>query len=234
MVITIKKGSSIILQDKSKIVEGGEINGVFINFLIPILAAAAGPALANILNKVVDTIDDKINDKTISGLLDSGASRTIVGQPGCDILLGLGLPVKKRYSNCTVANGEQCEVTGIVSTPIRLRDQVRVIDVLMVPSVTHTLILGADFWKIHGIVPDLRRGEWTFSKNTPIATLEHITDQLTDEQQQQLKTLIDTSFPMCKEGELGCTNLVEHVIECTAAPIKQRYPSDFPIAQPLG
>ncbi|KAK9719559.1 hypothetical protein QE152_g22577 [Popillia japonica] len=59
MSITIKKGSSIILQDKSKIVEGGEINGGFINFLIPILAAAAGPVLANILNKVVDTIDDK-------------------------------------------------------------------------------------------------------------------------------------------------------------------------------
>ncbi|KAK9687119.1 hypothetical protein QE152_g36680 [Popillia japonica] len=59
MTITIKKGSSIILQDKSKIVEGGEIHGGFINFLIPILAAAAGPVLANILNKVVDKVSGK-------------------------------------------------------------------------------------------------------------------------------------------------------------------------------
>ncbi|KAK9711077.1 hypothetical protein QE152_g25683 [Popillia japonica] len=61
MMVTIKKGSSIILQDKAKIVEGGEIHSGFIHFLIPILAAAAGPVLANILNKVVDTIDDKRN-----------------------------------------------------------------------------------------------------------------------------------------------------------------------------
>ncbi|KAK9720031.1 hypothetical protein QE152_g22299 [Popillia japonica] len=119
--------------------------------------------------------------------------------------------------------------------------QVRVID-----AVTHTLILGADFWKIHGIVPDLRRGEWTFSKDTPIALLIGEQQQqlktLIDtsfpmrkegeigEQQQQLKTLIDTSFPMRKEGEIGCTNLVEHVIESTAAPIKQRY---YPISPAL-
>ncbi|KAK9681106.1 hypothetical protein QE152_g38579 [Popillia japonica] len=65
MTITIRKGSSIILQDKSKIVEGGEING-FINFLIPILAAAAGPVLANILYKVVDTIGDKIKGRSLT------------------------------------------------------------------------------------------------------------------------------------------------------------------------
>ncbi|KAK9729578.1 hypothetical protein QE152_g15866 [Popillia japonica] len=64
MTITIKKGSSIILEDKSKIVEGGEIKGGFLQFLIPILAAAAGPVLANILNKVVDkkTLSQKDKD----------------------------------------------------------------------------------------------------------------------------------------------------------------------------
>ncbi|KAK9729877.1 hypothetical protein QE152_g15667 [Popillia japonica] len=59
MSFTIKKGSSIIIQDKSKIVEGGEINGGFINFLIPILAAAAGLVLASVLNKFVDKVSGK-------------------------------------------------------------------------------------------------------------------------------------------------------------------------------
>ncbi|KAK9722774.1 hypothetical protein QE152_g19513 [Popillia japonica] len=66
MSFTIKKGSSILLTDKFKTVEGGEITGGSINFLIPILAAAAGPVLANILNKVVDTIDDKIKGRSLT------------------------------------------------------------------------------------------------------------------------------------------------------------------------
>lgn len=58
MPITIKKGLSIILQDKSKIVSGGKIlHGGFLNLLLPVLATVGGPVLANILNKIVDAVD---------------------------------------------------------------------------------------------------------------------------------------------------------------------------------
>ncbi|KAK9728942.1 hypothetical protein QE152_g16945 [Popillia japonica] len=59
-----------------------EINGGFINLLLPILAAAGGPVLANILNKIVDVIDDKIKGKTLT--------LEIPGQPS--------IPLKKTLS----------------------------------------------------------------------------------------------------------------------------------------
>lgn len=140
---------------------------------------------------------------------------------------GLGLPIRKDISSCTVANGLKCAVIGTVSVPIRVRDQIRIINVLLVPSVTHSLILGADFWRTHGIVPDLLCGEWKFSTENPVPSLDCVTTNLTSTQQQQLAKLIDTTFPVCKDGELGCTSLVSHEIVCNDSPIKQRY---YPIS----
>lgn len=186
--------------------------------------------LANAQNDERPYLEVTIFDKPILGLLDSGASRTIAGHPLCDLLMDLGLPTRENISTCTAANGISCEVTGIVSTPVRIRDQVKLIDILLVPSVTHPLILGADFWRIHGIVPDLRRGEWTFSNEPPVASIEHITSHLSPDQQQQLQSVIRDLFPACKDGELGCTNLVSHDIICTGQPIKQRY---YPISRAM-
>lgn len=54
MTATIKKESAIILQHKSKIVEGSEmLHSSFINLLLLIRAATGGPVLVNIYNKVL-------------------------------------------------------------------------------------------------------------------------------------------------------------------------------------
>lgn len=62
-LLQLKKGSSIIQQVKSKILEGGEIHGGFMNLLLPIPPAAGGPVLSNIFNKIVDVVDDIIRGK---------------------------------------------------------------------------------------------------------------------------------------------------------------------------
>lgn len=179
--------------------------------------------LAHAQNDERPYLEVSILGKPILGLLDSGASRTIAGQSGCELLQQLGLPITKIISTCTVANGVKCEVVGVVSVPIQLRDQVKVVDILLVPSVTHSLILGADFWRIHGIIPDLRRGEWTFTKDIPVSAIEHLTSDLSYEQRLTLENLITETFPACEQGELGCTNLIEYEIKVTGSPIKQRY-----------
>lgn len=178
-------------------------------------------------------LEVSIFNKSILGLLDSGASNTIAGKAGCELLEELGLPIRKVKFSCTIANGVKCDVTGSISVPIQLRDQVKIIDVLLVPSVTHSLILGADFWRIHGIVPDLRRGEWTFTNEIPISSINHITSDLEQPQHLALETLINESFPACKKGELGRTNLIEYEIKVTGPPIKQRYYPISPAMQKL-
>ncbi|KAK9730836.1 Integrase zinc binding domain [Popillia japonica] len=86
---------------------------------------------------------------------------------------------------------------------------------------------GADFWRIHGIIPDLRRGEWTFASEIPVSSVNHLTSDLDQPQHLNLENLINESFPACKEGELGCTNLIEYKLKVTGPPIKQRY---YPIS----
>lgn len=97
------------------------------------------------------------------GLLDSGASRTIVGHTGYDILKSLGLQLIKKPSNCTVANGQICASVGYISAPVTLINKTHFIEILVLPELSHQLILGVDFWKIMKLIPDLRQDVWHFS-----------------------------------------------------------------------
>ena len=81
------------------------------------------------------------------GLLDSGASRTILGNKGWAKIRDMGLDLVTVNFNCTVANGEKCRVMGFVRLPILLENQLKIIEVLVVPDVQHELILGVDFWR---------------------------------------------------------------------------------------
>lgn len=167
------------------------------------------------------------------GLLDSGATRTIAGSTGWRLLKYLNLPLDtSKAINCTVANGSTCQSIGTVQTPVQLLHKVIILDILIVPSLPHTIILGLDFWKQMGIVPDLRNDVWSFSNSniTEVAALNSAED-LTLEQQQLLDQLISTKTISLSKNTLGCTNLVEHEIITDATPIKQRYYPVSPVVQ---
>lgn len=85
--------------------------------------------------------------RSMLGLLDSGSNRTLVGKNGCDILLSLGLVLNiSRQTICTVADGSTCAAVGAIRTPICLINKAYILDILVVPSLSPTLILGMDFW----------------------------------------------------------------------------------------
>ncbi|KAK5643158.1 hypothetical protein RI129_007003 [Pyrocoelia pectoralis] len=46
--------------------------------------------------------------------------------------------------------------------------KIKLIDILIVPELSHTLILGMDFWLAMDIVPDLKRNVWQFSNQSKI------------------------------------------------------------------
>ncbi|KAJ8966830.1 hypothetical protein NQ317_006272 [Molorchus minor] len=104
----------------------------------------------------------------ILGLLDSGATNTIVGQSGLDILLNLGLrlDMSKKYY-CKVANGQSCNTIGMVRTPVCLMGKVQILEILVIPELSHKLILGMDFWLAMNIVPDLKQDVWHFGLDDP-------------------------------------------------------------------
>lgn len=171
---------------------------------------------------------------SMMGLLDSGATNTILGGPGWRKLSSLNLKVDKEHQiTCTVANGEKCRSLGSVDLPIELEGKVKMVKVLVIPNLTHTMILGADFWRMMGVVPDLRHGCWQFSRSEEV-TVDSVAlnakTELTPEQAKVLNDLVDQGFHEMGD-RLGCTSLVEHVIKTNAAPIKQRYYPVSPIMQ---
>lgn len=175
-------------------------------------------------------------DHPLLGLLDSGASRTLVGNTGWKILNNLGLRLHPMETRCSVANGQSCVSLGYVPCPIEVMGKIHVIDVLVIPDIPHTLILGVDFWLTMGIVPDLRQDVWHFSDNPIVSSPEILSIQgeftLTTEQRTLLKNLIDVKLAGMS-GKLGLTNATEHIIELVPGtqPIKQRYYPVSPLRQ---
>lgn len=121
----------------------------------------------------------------ILGLLDSGASRTLVGPRGYEILLQLGLKLVPHHVECTVASGDKCFSLGYITVPFCLENKIKLIDVLVLPDIPHSLILGVDFWVSMEIIPDLRQNIWNFSGNDPSVNINSISDasSLTSTQQ---------------------------------------------------
>lgn len=168
-------------------------------------------------------------DRPFLGLLDSGATRTIVGQPGYQFLKELGFSLQPHVMTCTVANGQSCESIGTMYVPMTLMGRTHLVDLLVVPALHHQLILGIDFWKTMGVVPDLRQNAWHFSN--AIATIDtRVGDGLLErstlsrEERLALEKLIADKIAVMGTS-LGLCNMADHEIELLPGtkPIKQRY-----------
>lgn len=161
------------------------------------------------------------------GLLDSGATSSFVGGPGWEILKRKHISLKASSSIATVANGARINVLGSISVPVVVEDKVRVFEFLVVPDLSHKLILGSNFWKAFGIRPDLSNGQWDFCPD--IVAIQDA-GVLSNQQREVLDQLIADAFGT-SDGRLGCTSLIEHVIETKSPPIKCRYYPVSPILQ---
>lgn len=169
------------------------------------------------------------------GLLDTGATHTMMGRSGWKFLQELGISLESAVaSECDVqvANGITCECLGMVTVPMKLVNRVRLVNVLVVPTLSHHLYLGADFFVTMGLVPDLKRGVWHFSEDVCLPEIASIceADELTTFQREALDGLLNEKFNSMGDV-LGITALVEHEIITDSTPIKQRYYPVSPVRQ---
>lgn len=167
------------------------------------------------------------------GLLDSGCTTTVIGSLGWNVLKTICKLGNAKERTCTVANGNQCPILGSIRIPIQLQGKVKVFDVLVVPSLPHSLILGIDFWCRMGVVPNLHSGEWCFLSDeetyeVKVGALQSA-EHLTIDQRRELDTVVEETFKSMGD-RLGCTTLVEHVIQTNSPPIKQRH---YPLSPAL-
>lgn len=163
--------------------------------------------------------------KEVSALLDSGATRTIVGGPGWRLLSELKIVVREtEVPSVTLANGVRVKILGSISLPIVLEGKCKVIEVLVIPEVPYALILGFDFWVQMGIVINATTNSWNFG-DTPA---EHVfalnaRRELTGVERGQLDKLVQETLGQQSPDSIGCTNVLEHKIRTSSDPIKSRY-----------
>lgn len=176
----------------------------------------------------------QILGRPLKGLLDSGASRSILGSSGWLLVQKLGFKLQPTDIKVQVANGASCRVEGIVDLPFTLMDRSVVIPVMVVPTVQSGLILGIDFWTDIKLVPDACKGTWSFSEETEL-TVDSIKvlrprENLTAEQERRLNLLLDKNLH--REPFDTATPLIEHRIDTgQAEPVKQRYYPVSPVVQ---
>lgn len=172
------------------------------------------------------------------GLLDSGASRTILGGPGWECIRHIGVSlVSSKKSFAVLADGRPCAVVGSVFLPVQLIDRLKIMEILVIPELPHKLILGKDFWVTMEIVPCLKHNVWHFCEGAHqrvhvdgLSFEASSVSLLSPNQQERLDELI-AATRISFGSSLGCTDKAEHVIKTTASPIKQRYYRVSPVLQ---
>lgn len=179
----------------------------------------------------------KLMDRSIVALLDSGANASIVGSEGLKIISLCNVRVKRSVSKyVTTADGTRQNVVGVADLPIFVNDTCRILRVLVVPKLKHSLILGSDFCRRFNLRIDFKHNLWEVrdNENIGISIVDGIESKpyvkeirarhdLTAEQVERVDDVLALFKALNRDGQTGRTNkLVHHIDTGDAKPIKQR------------
>lgn len=169
----------------------------------------------------------ELNGIQTRGLLDTGASVSILGRGCRELVEELGLPIERFISSVTTAGGAHT-VLGKIKIPVKYKDLVNNITFYLCPYLEQNIYLGIDFWRVFELAPsvigceeiDLSRLEQQMVKEEDRHERRVLHD-LTPEQQQRLDQVKNIFMSFEKDG-LGRTPLEKHSIKLVeeAVPVK--------------
>lgn len=169
----------------------------------------------------------KMFDREVEALLDSGATDSALGGTGMWLIDCFNLHVyESTVQHIGTADGTPQKIVGYVNIPVTLENVCRMIKFWLVPSLSHSVILGNDFIRHFELLVNFKTGTVTLAKyekevNTSyynqIAAINriHSRNDLEAQQQQQLQEVIG-KFELLswKSGtKLGRTTKVKHKID---------------------
>lgn len=165
----------------------------------------------------------------MTGLLDSGSSRTLVGWRYQKYFEALELKLlPSKFTTLKVANKGTSSIEGEFQVPFNVGGKIRLVPVLFAPCLSSDLILGLDFWKRYHLVPDFVNNICYVSGATvevlqpPSEVLEEC---INERQREQLEKLLEDFKPILQPGKLGCVRGVTHTINIKegSKPFKETY-----------
>lgn len=154
--------------------------------------------------------------RKIIGLLDSGANSTILGNNALKLIDSLKLKQFPLISSIKTADGKSHSISSYVILPIFYNKTLHHVETLVVPSLTKSLILGMDFWKLFNIRPII----CSQIDSIPLTDVIY----LSSEEQIKLKNVQTSFLTGTLDQPLGRTNVISHDIDTgQTKPFKQRY-----------
>lgn len=170
----------------------------------------------------------KISSFNLFALIDTGSNSSILGLEGFSLLQKLKIPLQyEDHLHITTADGSSQSLLGFVNVNVSVENVTKRLKLLVVPSVTHSLILGMDFLQLFKIEANFSNLSYTMPESSLciVNTLESFSD-LTESQKSELNTVINCFATIAPEDKLGHTHLLQHEIDTgDAKPISQRqYP----------
>lgn len=179
-----------------------------------------------------------VDNLEITGLLDSGACASILGNQAHKVFLKMGY--KLHVDNDTtfsVANGDKLHCMGYMFIPITYNSMTHIIKFFVIPSIVVDVIFGCDFWKTFQLAPgifdnlELSKAPSSFYSlnvvdNEPVHTIKSF-ESLSDQQKELANSVVNKFLDISSQRiGLGRTNLIEHIIDTgDALPIKiKQYP----------
>lgn len=170
----------------------------------------------------------QILNVTILSLVDSGSNVSILGSSGFTLLKDLNIHIQYDSNlRVTTADGRGQDVFGYVSLPITLNGVSKTLKILVIPSLTHQLILGVDFLEFFKIKLNFKNLSYATQTSTVCAinTIRSLSN-LTSKEKTELQKVIKLFETIAPTDRLGLTHLISHSIDTgDSKPIKQRqYP----------
>lgn len=169
-----------------------------------------------------------INNKNMLALVDTGSNVSILGASALHLLKELNLQLNYDVSLCiTTADGTVQNALGYVWIPITIDGLTKSVKLILVPCVSHELILGVDFLNIFNFSVNFANFSYNTSTLSSCAVnlIKDVTT-LSSYEKHQLEGVINLYKEIGPTDRIGRTHLLTQTIDTGSnLPIRQRqYP----------
>lgn len=184
--------------------------------------------------------DVEVEGVPMKGLLDTGATVSVLGNGCRELIENLNCSFKEIYSNVRTAGGGEHRILGKVTLDVVYKGMKRNLDLYLCPDLDQELYLGIDFWKIYQLAPDIIKVDGIDIEKVQKDLLDgddeyKLNPHVLEERQQQKLDEVISEFNTFEEKGLGHTNLERHSIKLIegAEPFKDRHYPMSPAVQAL-
>lgn len=96
-----------------------------------------------------------IGNVNLNGLLDTGASVSILGKGCRELIEKLKLCISPIFSVITTANGQEQRLLGKITTNVTYGEKTNMLTFYLCPDLEQSAYLGIDFWKSFQLAPEI-------------------------------------------------------------------------------